>query len=97
MAEPMNYTTDSNVTDQSSEDARAIAITRLIVSLIATINLFLVAFLGWSPIPVDDATLYASLSGVAAIIADLWAWWKNNNVTKAAQKAQGVLAELKAE
>lgn len=93
----MTYTTDSTVTDQSSQDARAIAITRLIVSLIATINLFLVAFLGWTPIPVDDATLYAALSGIAAVIADLWAWWKNNCMTKAAQKAQGVLTELKAE
>ena len=46
--------------------------------------------------PLDNYVLTEVLSYVAGAAAVLWAWWKNNNVTEAAQEAQEVLNELKA-
>lgn len=85
---------DTNVTIQESQDARGMAFVRLIVSLLSSVNLVL-ALVGFNPLPVDDATLYALLSGIAAVITDVWAWWKNNNVTQAAQEAQKAYQALK--
>lgn len=79
---------------QESQDARSIAITRGIVALITIVNLVAQSF-GWSPLGVDYETIYAIVSGIAAVIATIWAWWKNNNVTKAAQIAQVKLTETK--
>lgn len=82
------------VSTQESQDAKAIAITRGLVAIITIVNLVAQSF-GWAPLGLDYETIYAVVSGVAAIIATIWAWWKNNNVTKAAQKAQLVLAQTK--
>lgn len=43
-----------------------------------------------------DADAMVTLAMVAvALAAGVWAWWKNNNLTSAAQEAQGYLDELK--
>lgn len=81
---------------QTSRDARAIAITRLAVSVVTIANLIL-AQMGWNPLELDDETVYMGVSGILALCAAVWAWWKNNNVTKAAQVAQIVLNAEKAE
>lgn len=85
---------EEKITEQAGNDARAIAITRGIVAAITIVNL-VAQSLGWSPLEVGYETVYAVVSGIAAIAATAWAWWKNNNVTKAAQEAQGVLDGLK--
>lgn len=46
-------------------------------------------------ITVDADALFVGAMIVLAIVAYIWAWWKNNNVTEAATKAQEVLSELK--
>ena len=46
-------------------------------------------------ITVDADALFVGAMIVLALAAYIWAWWKNNNVTEAATKAQEVLSELK--
>ena len=42
-------------------------------------------------------TWYNAVFGVLAVASLAWSWWKNQNVTEAAQQAQLVLDHLKAE
>lgn len=46
-------------------------------------------------ISVDADALFVLAMIVVALIAYIWSWWKNNNVTSAATEAQKVLDELK--
>jgi len=71
------------------------AIVRLIVLAIVLINQALVVA-GWNPLPFSEDQIYEGVSTVATVITALWAWWKNNSVTKEAQEADEVLSELKA-
>lgn len=67
----------------------AIAIVRLVVGLLAGVF----AAMGWA----FDADFWANigLSAMAVVVAVYALWWKNNNVTSAAQEAQAVLDEIK--
>ena len=71
-------------------------IIRTVITAIALLNSVLV-MLGKSPLDLDENTIYAVGSGIAAIITTVWAWWKNNSVTANAQRAQVYLNDLKAE
>lgn len=75
---------------------RTKAIINLIVAVLTVVNVALQAF-GITPLPITEDMIYAAVSSVLAIVACVWAWWKNNNITSAAQKAQEVLNDLKAE
>ena len=67
----------------------AVAYARLIITIAASVA----ATFGWTL----DAELWLSIVlSVFALALFCWSWWKNNNVTKAAQDAQIVLNELKA-
>lgn len=46
-------------------------------------------------VSVDADALFVLAMIVVALVAYIWSWWKNNNVTEAATKAQEVLSELK--
>ena len=68
---------------------RLVAIVRLVVPLVVAIA----SMAGYAL----DAGLVANIAmTVATIAAFIWAWWKNNNVTEAAQIAQEYLSALKA-
>ena len=68
---------------------RLVAIVRLVVPLVVAIA----NMAGYAL----DAGLVANIAmTVATIAAFVWAWWKNNNVTEAAQIAQEYLDALKA-
>ena len=69
---------------------------RIIVSIIAMINGFAAAF-GFDPLNVDEGTIYTVVSFVAVVAAWCWGFWKNNNFTEAAKKAQEVLDAAKKE
>lgn len=66
----------------------AVAIGRLIVTILASIA----ATLGWS----FDADLWLNvLLSILSVVLLAYSWWKNNNITLAAQEAQNVLSNIK--
>lgn len=67
----------------------------LLISLILIlVNIVLSAF-GVNPIIVSEDNLYMIISGALAILAPLYAMWKNWNGTKEAQTSQEVLDLMK--
>ena len=72
-----------------SMEERLMAGIRLLVPLI----MYGLTFAG---ITLDADLVYCVLLGVAGIASTVWAWWKNNNVTEAAQTAQQFLDAIKA-
>lgn len=68
---------------------------RTIVLIIALVNQALVAF-GLSPFPFTAQEIEVGLSYIFTVVATLWAWWKNNDVTPEAQEGTRVTRELKA-
>lgn len=66
----------------------AVAIARLIITIIAAVA----STFGW----LFDSELWLNIVLSAFALAVLaWTWWKNNNITHAAQEAQKVLDEMK--
>lgn len=66
-----------------------IAIIRLIVTAVGMIA----TTFSWT---VDTNFIFNILVSIAAGVLLIWTWWKNNNVTEAAQQAQEMLNEIKA-
>lgn len=67
---------------------RVLAIARLACTLAASVA----AGFG---IALDADALFVGVACLIACGCYAWSWWKNNNVTQAAQEAQKVLDELK--
>lgn len=71
-------------------------IIRTIVLALALINSILLAC-GANPLPFSEEEMYEIVSGIATVVASLWAWWENNSFTKAAIKADEEYDRIKAE
>jgi SPP1 family holin len=71
---------------------KAGTIARTVVLFLALANQVMVAC-GWSPIEIDEESVYTLVSTVATIVTAIWAWWENNSFTQAALKADEVLKE----
>ena len=71
-----------------SKKQTLMAFIRLACSLVAT-------GLALYGVSVDADALFVLAMIVVALVAYIWSWWKNNNVTSAATEAQKVLDELK--
>ena len=71
----------------ATKNNMAMAITRIIVTAILFINAML-TMAGKNPIPLDESTVGVVVSGLLSAVTILWSWWKNNNITKNALKAQ---------
>jgi SPP1 family holin len=70
------------------------AIIRLAVLIAAIINQALIAA-GHDALPWSDSEIGAGASTLITAITALWAWWKNNSITKPAIAADKVLAAIK--
>lgn len=71
-----------------SKKQTLMAFIRLACSLVAT-------GLALYGVSVDADALFVLAMIVVALVAYIWSWWKNNNVSTAATEAQKVLEELK--
>lgn len=70
------------------------ALIRLIVTIVLTINAGL-TLAGINPIPFDETMFTEVAVQVAAGLSIIWSWWKNANITTAAQLAQNVLTGIR--
>lgn len=66
------------------------AVITLILLMLTIFNQSL-QLMGYSPLPFDSAKVEGVLSSIATAIVGVYAWWKNQNVTRAAREAQRVL------
>lgn len=73
---------------------KADTIARTIVLFIALANQVMMV-MGWTPVQIEEESVYTLISTIVTIAAAVWAWWKNNSFTKAAIKADEVLKEEK--
>lgn len=73
---------------------RSIALIRLLVPLYSLVNLTLLAS-GYTPLPFETNQIETALTALLGAGSLIYAWWKNNNLTEAAQHAQRVLTERK--
>lgn len=76
------------------DNQRISAFIRLAVLLYAVTNATLLAF-NINPLPFTDEEVSAAITAVLAFGSSVLAWWKNNNVTREAQKAQAALDRMK--
>lgn len=70
------------------------AIVRLVVLTILLINQFLLT-LGWNPLPFSEEQIYEGVSSIATVGMSVYAWWKNNSITKEAKEADKFLNKLR--
>ena len=63
------------------------AFIRLLVAAILAFNTVLTAK-GINPIPFDETACSDIALQIATGLSVIWVWWKNNNVTKTAKRAQ---------
>ena len=71
------------------------AIIRIAVLAITTINAILPAS-GKNPIPFDESAFTECLSYIISGIAAVWAWYKNNDLTREATEGTALTKALKA-
>lgn len=67
---------------------------RTIILFIMVIN-SVCALMGWTPLDIQEDTVYQIVSAIGLILSSIAAWWKNNSFTSAAQQADEYCAELK--
>lgn len=79
--------------DQHSKE-KTKAIAGLVILILTLVNSGL-QLAGYDTIPVNNEKLELSITMAAAAIISVYTWWKNQNVTKEAAKAQKVLDTLK--
>ena len=70
-------------------------IARTIVLALALINQLLTVT-GHAVLPITDEQVNTLVSTIWTVAASLWAYWKNNSLTAAAQEADAVMKNLKA-
>lgn len=69
-------------------------IIRLVVTAVLFLNMIL-TFMGLNPIPFDEASFTEFATVLASGISILWSWWKNANITRAAQEGQKLTKAIK--
>lgn len=74
------------MTDFTKE--RVVAVARLAVMLVAAVA-------GGFGLTVDPDALYTIVACAVALVAGVYSWWKNANLTEAATEAQHYLDSIK--
>ena len=74
--------------DSGWNRSRIVALARLLVMLASLVA-------GGFGLAIDPDALGTIVACAAALVAGVWSWWKNNNVTRAAQDAQAYLDGVK--
>ncbi|WP_046180403.1 phage holin [Domibacillus tundrae] len=65
-------------------------IVRTVVLFVMWGNQFLVIN-GYSPLPLDSEMVEMGTTSFLTFCASLWAWWKNNNITRKARRNEELL------
>lgn len=73
---------------------RTKSIALLLVQLFSVVQTGL-SIAGISQLPFTSDQVSTAITGVIAVIASVWAWWRNNNVTVAAVQGQQVTNAVK--
>ena len=73
---------------------KASTVARTAVLALALTNQIL-SVAGKSPLPIDSATLEPWVTTGITTAAAVWAWWKNNNFTPEAIRADELLKQMK--
>ena len=76
------------------KNVKSVTIIRLIVMVVSMVNMLLTVN-GKNPLPWSEDEMYVGLSQLAAVLAAVWSWWKNNSFTKEAIKADEYLEDLR--
>ena len=71
-------------------------IIRTIVLVVALINQILTT-LNINPLPFSNEETYSIVSTIVMAIASIWAWWKNNSITKNAIKANNAVSNIESQ
>lgn len=66
----------------------------LIVALITLIATFCVTMLGWEPLPYSSEQINFAVVAVLQVASTLWAWFRNNNVTKHGKQRQQIADQV---
>ena len=69
-------------------------IIRTVVLVYALINNVLVMS-GINALPFESEQVEIAVSSVFTVLATLWAWWKNNDVSKEAKQASDYMRSIK--
>lgn len=69
-------------------------IIRTVILVLGLVNMALTIF-GKNPLPFSDQQVADFISLIWAIVASLWAWWKNNSFTEEAIQADEYLDLLR--
>lgn len=62
--------------------------------LLATLILGAATTFGWA---LDESLVFNVIVSIGALVMFVYTWWKNNNITEAAQETQKILNALKKE
>lgn len=85
---------DLRPTTEETRNERAMAAVRLVAALLTILNFALVQF-GWDPLNIDNDVVYVLVAAALDVLATIWSWWNNNNVTRAAQTGQNLTDAIK--
>ena len=76
------------------KNVKSVTIIRLIVMVVSMVNMLLTVN-GKNPLPWSEDEMYVGLSQLAAVLAAVWSWWKNNSFTEEAIEADEYMEELR--
>lgn len=85
-------TTTTTIPGLTVERTKSIVL--LLVQLFSVVQTGL-SIAGISQLPFTSDQVSTAITGVIAVIASVWAWWRNNNVTVAAVQGQQVTNAVK--